>query len=90
MTTYYEANCEFCGEDVGPPEDARPFFTFGDVTCYPGGESHGVQILIDTKGEEWKDPEDKPAYFSVHHECWNAYWGGTLAGKRFYEQDTTD
>lgn len=85
--SYYEAYCQFCGEDVGPPEDDRAHFTFRDVTFYPGAEDPGVQFFL-SPVEEWQDPKENPG-ISVHHECWTSYWDGMQAGHQFYEEDTT-
>lgn len=82
----YEAKCQFCGEDVGPPEDNRPSFAFSDVTFYPGGVNQGVRIV--KKVEVYQNPDDK-SDISVHQECWTAYWDGTMAGREFYKQDTS-
>lgn len=72
----YEGECQFCGETVGPPEDARPFFACGDITFYPGDTSEGTRIRV--------NPDEVDADLTVHEECWTAYWGGVIAGQRFY------
>ena len=78
LTTFYEAKCAFCGEDVGLPEDARGFFGFVDVTYYPPNSSEGVHIIKD---------EESPGDRTVHEECWMLYWDGSTAGSVFYEKE---
>ncbi len=87
----YDSKCQFCGEEVGPP-DERSHLALAEITIYPGWleedgpdrDDRGVRIMREI--EPWQNEEDV-ANLSVHSECWAAWCDGVLAGKKFYRVD---
>ena len=83
---FYQGDCQFCGEEVGPPSHVA-FFAFADLTFYPGGNPDGVRITKPRGVSEGCIVEEPVPDVSVHQACWRAYWDGIMAGRRFYRQE---